>query len=157
MGVSPDVAFDLLTEEGGWNDHCEPPWSDDELQTIITNASNYAQNAPGAWGVSAATTFRRYRGQAFWHEQWARDKQQCDDIYRSMVSQRDATRGVLELRHPVAVRWIDPFWRYGAAARAQRELQNVPVARSAAVGGERESILPWYRALLNRISLFWSP
>jgi RecA-family ATPase len=43
-GVTAQGAFELLTEEGGWNDRCLPPWSYDELRQLIHNAFTYAQN-----------------------------------------------------------------------------------------------------------------
>lgn len=43
-GVSAQGALDLLTEEGGWNDRCLPPWTHDELRQLIHNAYTYAQN-----------------------------------------------------------------------------------------------------------------
>lgn len=52
LGLSADCARELLTEI--WNDHCVPPWSDDELRVIMGNAENYAQNEAGAWGVAPA-------------------------------------------------------------------------------------------------------
>lgn len=53
LGITPDTTLELIREE--WNPHCIPPWSDSELQTIVANASAYAQNEPGAWGVPPAT------------------------------------------------------------------------------------------------------
>jgi putative DNA primase/helicase len=53
LGLSEDKAFELL---GPWNDACVPPWSSEELRTIIANASAYAQNDAGAWIVPLAST-----------------------------------------------------------------------------------------------------
>lgn len=56
LGLSPEVSWSLLEEI--WNPHCRPPWSHEELGVKIENASRYAQNEPGAWGVApAAETF----------------------------------------------------------------------------------------------------
>lgn len=56
LGLSNDAIQDLILEI--WNPHCEPPWSADELGGKIQNASLYAQNERGAWGVApAAETF----------------------------------------------------------------------------------------------------
>lgn len=43
-GVTAQGALDLLLEDGGWNDRCLPPWSQDELRQLIHNAYTYAQN-----------------------------------------------------------------------------------------------------------------
>jgi hypothetical protein len=53
LGLTPETAFDLMSEL--WNPACDPPWSDDELQTKIENASRYAQNEAGAWAVEPAS------------------------------------------------------------------------------------------------------
>jgi len=54
LGLSTETATDLMAEE--WNGHCEPPWDTDELEVIVENASRYAQNEPGAYGISSKTT-----------------------------------------------------------------------------------------------------
>jgi hypothetical protein len=57
LGISPEKSLELLEAE--YNPHCSPPWSRDELQTLIANAWNYAQNAAGAHAsASPAETFR---------------------------------------------------------------------------------------------------
>ena len=57
LGVSPERAIELLEEH--FNPHCAPPWSHDELVTLVDNASRYAQNEPGAWAIApAAETFK---------------------------------------------------------------------------------------------------
>lgn len=53
LGVSPDAAFKLLSDH--WNPACQPPWSDEELDTIVQNAARYAQNEAGAWAVGSAS------------------------------------------------------------------------------------------------------
>lgn len=47
-GVSPAMAFDLMGRI--WNPYCEPPWSADELATIVSHAAEYRQDkgAPNA-------------------------------------------------------------------------------------------------------------
>lgn len=52
LGLTPEKAQELILEH--WNPHCQPPWEDFELGTIIANASAYSQNADGAWGVASA-------------------------------------------------------------------------------------------------------
>lgn len=49
LGLTPETAFDLINEI--WNCACEPSWDEDELRVKIENASQYAQNDPGAWAV----------------------------------------------------------------------------------------------------------
>ncbi len=49
LGLSPRVALDLLLEH--WNPHCQPPWSEDELELKVENAARYMQNAIGAYAV----------------------------------------------------------------------------------------------------------
>jgi hypothetical protein len=49
--VSPEVALELLAEV--WNPRCHPPWSHDELKTIVANAEKYRQNEIGS-SASAA-------------------------------------------------------------------------------------------------------
>lgn len=49
LGVSEPHAVELL--QNHFNPHCLPPWSDEELQTIISNAYAYGQNDPGAYAV----------------------------------------------------------------------------------------------------------
>lgn len=34
-GVSRHLAYSLLTESGGWNDKCSPPWGYQELSNLI--------------------------------------------------------------------------------------------------------------------------
>lgn len=43
-GLSEDKALELMAEH--WNDRCQPPWSDEELQQIVKNAFNYASVVP---------------------------------------------------------------------------------------------------------------
>lgn len=48
IGLSAERTAQMLREE--WNAHCEPPWSDEEIETIVNNAWRYRQNEPGSWG-----------------------------------------------------------------------------------------------------------
>jgi len=43
-GVSEDKTLELLTEH--WNDRCQPPWSPEELTSLVKNAFNYASVVP---------------------------------------------------------------------------------------------------------------
>lgn len=55
--ISDELAIELLMEEGGWNDRCDPPWSYDELSGIITNVYKYGKDRPGSKGGSAIDDF----------------------------------------------------------------------------------------------------
>jgi hypothetical protein len=48
--ISADACLELLTEEGGWNDRCDPPWGLDELKVKVENAYKYAKSPPGNRG-----------------------------------------------------------------------------------------------------------
>ena len=50
LGLSHEMALRLLLNH--WNEYCLPPWTVEDLETIVTNAGNYAQNEPGAWGTT---------------------------------------------------------------------------------------------------------
>lgn len=52
LGLSPEFSGELLEEV--WNPHCQPPWSSEELATIISNAAAYVQNESGAYAVAPA-------------------------------------------------------------------------------------------------------
>lgn len=52
LGLSPERAFELLRDE--WNEFCLPPWDEEDLALKVRNASEYAQNDPGAWAVAPA-------------------------------------------------------------------------------------------------------
>lgn len=43
--ISPALCFDLLLDH--WNDACEPPWEDWELETLIRNAASYGEDTEG--------------------------------------------------------------------------------------------------------------
>lgn len=50
--LSPGTAYDLLLEH--WNEHCQPPWEDWELETLVRNAAEYAeQGKTGAKGMQS--------------------------------------------------------------------------------------------------------
>lgn len=46
LGLTAASTFASL-QESGWNDACEPPWSEDELARIVENAERYQQNKGG--------------------------------------------------------------------------------------------------------------
>ena len=48
--ISRDMAFNLLWEETDFNQRCDPPWSEQELETIVKNAYSYANEQIGSMG-----------------------------------------------------------------------------------------------------------
>jgi hypothetical protein len=42
-GKSLEIAF-----SSGWNNKCDPPWSADELESLISHVARYTQNRPGS-------------------------------------------------------------------------------------------------------------
>lgn len=63
--ISPGLCFDLMWEH--WNPHCQPPWDDWELETIIRNAVNHGEDTEsGAKGFQAnEDAFAAYVGMQF--------------------------------------------------------------------------------------------
>ena len=63
--ISPGLAFELLWEH--WNPHCNPPWDEWELETIIRNAAEYGEDTEGGVkGFQAnADAFANFVGQEF--------------------------------------------------------------------------------------------
>ena len=45
MGLSEEAVLALMA--GEWNDRCQPPWQDDELEGVVANACRYRQNEGG--------------------------------------------------------------------------------------------------------------
>lgn len=62
--ISPGTCYELLMEH--WNPHCSPPWDDWELERIVRNAAEYADDAAtGAKGFQAnEDVFAKFTGQA---------------------------------------------------------------------------------------------
>lgn len=59
LGCTDEMSLALLQEI--WNPACVPPWTDDELGVKIANASQYAQNAGGAYASAPTeTAFKEY-------------------------------------------------------------------------------------------------
>ena len=52
LGVSEETAQQLMAEI--YNPRCIPPWDLDELETIVSNGFNYAQNEAGSWATEPA-------------------------------------------------------------------------------------------------------
>lgn len=52
FGLSELTAIQLISEH--WNPHCIPPWSEEELESIVSNAAAYAQNERGSLGTPSA-------------------------------------------------------------------------------------------------------
>lgn len=63
--ISPGLAFDLLWEH--WNPHCQPPFDDWELETVIRNAAAYGEDTEGGVKGFQANTdaFAQFEGQEF--------------------------------------------------------------------------------------------
>ena len=63
--ISPGLAFELLWEH--WNPHCQPPWDEWELETIIRNAAEYGEDTGGGVkGFQAnVDAFSKFEGQEF--------------------------------------------------------------------------------------------
>ena len=54
FGLSLEKAVEIVCEEGGWNDRCDPPWDIDELTAPAgpaTNAYRYGRQQPGIQGM----------------------------------------------------------------------------------------------------------
>lgn len=66
--ISAEVAMELLTEEGGWNDRCVPPWDIDKLKIKIENAYKYAKSAPGNKGGAMLEMALESGGVEAWSE-----------------------------------------------------------------------------------------
>lgn len=59
LGLSEGNALDLIRDI--WNPHCNPPWEEEDLETKVRNAAEYAQNEAGAWAVqSPQDAFAQY-------------------------------------------------------------------------------------------------
>lgn len=50
LGISEQTSLDLMLEDGGWNDWCEPSWDAKELAVKVANAWRYGANRPGSKG-----------------------------------------------------------------------------------------------------------
>lgn len=48
--VSEEKCFEIMTEDGGWNERCCPAWGDEELTQKVRNAYAYAKGRPGNRG-----------------------------------------------------------------------------------------------------------
>lgn len=48
MGLSAAATVDIMTEPGGWNENCCPPWELDELWQKAENAKQYRLSASGS-------------------------------------------------------------------------------------------------------------
>lgn len=56
LGISEAGAVDLVAEE--WNPHCDPPWSDDELEAKAEHAWRYKQNEAGSRALPDPTVWK---------------------------------------------------------------------------------------------------
>jgi hypothetical protein len=48
LAISKEKAFELLTEDNGWNERCDPAWSDGELEAILDHAFSYGKDRVGS-------------------------------------------------------------------------------------------------------------
>lgn len=53
LGVSPLKAHELMLAE--WNAACQPPWSPEELETLVDNAAKYGEETRGGKAVASNT------------------------------------------------------------------------------------------------------
>lgn len=65
FGLSQGKIFEVLNVE--WNQRCDPPWGDDELDAKIRNAWAYGQNRPGVKSPTwKAQRILQAHGQGMW-------------------------------------------------------------------------------------------
>jgi hypothetical protein len=93
--ISPALCYELLIEH--WNPHCQPPWDDWELETIVRNASTYSEDASGAKGFQS-------NADAFAHVQHLADWQPPES------SKVERPRGHVLPMHDYADSVGDPTW-----------------------------------------------
>jgi hypothetical protein len=92
--ISPALCYELLAEH--WNPHCQPPWDDWELETIVRNASSYSEDADGAKGFqSNADAFAGF---------------QADDVAFDVPKPVERPRGHVLPMHDYADGVGDPTW-----------------------------------------------
>lgn len=82
IGLYPETLLEILMEPDGWNDHCVPPWEEDDLREKCENAWKYMQNEPGSWGNLS--------------DEW----QALSDEYAAMEPQTTSKSGDLQDRRP---------------------------------------------------------
>lgn len=56
LNISAEKCLELMTEDNGWNERCEPPWDYEELSQKIENAFNYAKRQQGAMAAGLIDT-----------------------------------------------------------------------------------------------------
>lgn len=57
FGLSDEKALELVMEEGGWNERCEPPWDLGEIAPICEHAYSYGNLRPGSKGGGMMDAF----------------------------------------------------------------------------------------------------
>lgn len=101
-GISPATAFDLLWTE--WNPHCQPPWDDWELETLVRNASEYGEETKGAKGFETnADAFSGFKGL----DDWTPSDGGLDDAPAPIA---ERPRGHVMALHDYADSVGDPEW-----------------------------------------------
>lgn len=48
FAISKEKAMELLNEDGGWNERCDPAWSDAELEAILDHSFSYGKDRIGS-------------------------------------------------------------------------------------------------------------
>lgn len=49
FGLTPETALAIILDH--WNGHCQPPWTEQELNIKLNNAAEYQQNEAGAYAI----------------------------------------------------------------------------------------------------------
>jgi len=60
LNLSEEATLELLMEDDGWNDRCDPPWDYEELKTVVSNAYRYAKSPMGNKGGYLITLADEY-------------------------------------------------------------------------------------------------
>jgi len=60
--ISEEKCIELLAEEGGWNDRCDPPWEYDELAYKIRNSYEYPERKMGTKSAASDATLNSVAG-----------------------------------------------------------------------------------------------
>lgn len=100
-GISPATAFDLLWEH--WNPHCQPPWDDWELETLVRNAAEYGEETTGAKGFET-------NEDAFGGFQGLDDWKPTDGGLDDTPAKAERPRGHVMALHDYADSVGDPEW-----------------------------------------------
>lgn len=96
LGLSPATARDLLERE--WNTACQPPWSPEELDMKLENASSFMQNDRGAYAIDTPQNVFGHEIRRLFPEKFSRfhfkDEAELDDepdptwLVKDLISER---------------------------------------------------------------------